>query len=60
MTRSAIAGVIGSVTYPVYHNPGVACALTIPASLAALLVPVSFVFCKYDHSIRTQSAYALR
>lgn len=60
VTRFVIAGVMAIVAYSFYHNLGVACALTIAASLGALLVPVSFVFYNHDHSIRTQSVYALR
>ncbi|KXX73556.1 hypothetical protein MMYC01_210066 [Madurella mycetomatis] len=55
--RSCFACAFPLVVGPIYHNLGVGPGSSIPASFAALLIPVPFVFFKYGKKTRGRSRW---
>ncbi|KYK54377.1 MSF membrane transporter [Drechmeria coniospora] len=56
--RSCFAGAFPLVVGPLYHNIGVGPSSSITGGLAALLIPVPFVFYTFGKSIRRRSTWS--
>lgn len=56
--RSLLAAAFPLVAKPMFHNLGVGPAMSILGGVAALAIPVPFIFMKYGLALRKMSKFA--